>query len=155
MKKLITKLHTVLMWLCGVEAATDATYTEKKEDGKDSEALEHKSNCDNNGKCKSKNNKAPLVVRGLLGAALALGIPFLVAQGLPFLRQAKLSYEPVLSCKAEHDFVAINEGELSFKRGDTLILLDPKAVPGQNGWASAMTPTERHKGLAPLNYLTL
>lgn len=124
------------MWLCGVETGENA----------------------------GKNKKAPLVVRGLLGAAIALSVPYFVSQGLSFLRPSSSSSSSssiirssseaaAIKCKATHDFVAINDGEMSFKQGDSLTLLDSAAVPGQNSWANARSSSGA-SGLVPLNYLT-
>lgn len=116
------------MWLCGVETSATA----------------------------GKNKKAPLVVRGLLGAAVALSIPYFVTQGLSFFRPSSVippAAEAAIKCKAKHDFVALNQGEMSFKQGDSLTLLDASAVPGQNSWANARSSSGA-SGLVPLNYLT-
>ena len=120
------------MWLCGVETSATA----------------------------GKSKKAPLVVRGLMGAAIALSVPYFVTQGLSFFRPSSLlaqsssgGGEAAVKCKALHDFVAINQGEMSFKQGDSLTLLDASAVPGQNSWANAMSSSGA-SGLVPLNYLT-
>lgn len=139
LKYISKKLYGALMWLCGVEI---------------NEASENNNNNNNSNKTKSK--KAPLVVRGLLGAAVALSIPYFITQGLSFLKPSTTASsvgEGAVKCKATHDFVAINQGEMSFKQGDSLTLLDAAAVPGQNSWANAMSDSGA-SGLVPLNYLT-
>ena len=54
--------------------------------------------------------------------------------------------------RAKHAFENPGEGEVGFRAGECVRVLDPHAVPGQQGWARA--EVGGRQGLVPLNYLT-
>lgn len=54
--------------------------------------------------------------------------------------------------RAKHAFEHPGEGELGFRAGECVRVLDPHAAPGQQGWAVA--EVGGRQGLVPLNYLT-
>ena len=54
--------------------------------------------------------------------------------------------------RAKHSFEHPGEGEVGFRAGQAVRVLDPRAVPGQESWGFAEVDGQR--GLVPLNYLT-
>lgn len=111
---------------------------------------------------------APLAVRVLVALAVLVGVPLAVREGhrllfgQPAQKQqqqqqvegtALAHHHTVASVfRAKHAFENPGEGEVGFRAGECVRVLDPHAAPGQQGWAVA--EVGGRQGLVPLNYLT-
>ena len=106
---------------------------------------------------------APLVLRVAVALALFVAAPYAAYRGYKAL--ASLWQQPsqqqhqqqqaggvAAVFRAKHTFDTADEGELPFRAGEAVRVLDPHAVPGQQAWAVAEVAGRR--GLVPLNYLT-
>lgn len=122
----------------------------------------------------SETSKAPLAIRAGVGALFAIAIPSIIMKIFGFFKrlfygksindngdkvpqqqqqqeQEKGSITIGTEYVASHDFNGENETELSFKKGDKIIVLDPNACPGQELWANA--EMNGKKGKVPMNFL--
>ena len=147
------------MWACGVESK------EKKDLWGSEFAL-------------FESSKAPLIIRAGVGALCAIATPALIInvvrffkrmffgnsennneeKALPPQQQQQQPQQPEKGLitigteyVASHDFNGNDNTELSFKKGDKIIVLDHNACPGQEVWANAEMGGK--KGKVPMNFL--
>lgn len=125
-----------------------------------------------------RSRPAPLAVRVLVALAVLVGVPLAVREGHRILfgrpaqkqqqKQDEMHRTVALTTattttngtgggvasvfRAKHAFENPGEGEVGFRAGECVRVLDPHAVPGQQGWARA--EVGGRQGLVPLNYLT-
>lgn len=146
------------MWACGVES----------KEKKDPWGTEFAS---------SESSKAPLIIRAGVGALCAIATPTLIISVIRFFKrmffgggennneekalppqQQQQQQQPEKGSitigteyVASHDFTGNDSSELSFKKGDKIIVLDHNACPGQEVWANAEMGGK--KGKVPMNFL--
>lgn len=158
LRALLNKLYSLLMWVCGVDAG-------------------NKNSAWGTEFASSETSKAPLAIRAGVGALFAIATPSIIMKIFEFFKrlfygksmndnggkvpqqqqqkqeqeQEKGSITIGTEYVASHDFNGENETELSFKKGDKIIVLDPNACPGQELWANA--EMNGKKGKVPMNFL--
>jgi len=167
-RAIFRKLYALAMWLLGVDVASTAPAAASTTVATPLQSSvwgdEYSASAQSSGKAAEDTHghprPAPLLVRAIVGAALAIGIPLLVSRFAAFFRRSAATAAadrppsaPGVAAvfEAAHDFGTSNPGELSLRRGDRVRVLDPRATPGQQSWAQAEVAGRR--GLVPLNYL--
>ena len=149
-------MHSLFMWVCGVNQV-------QRPGNWDSEFASTASPI---------SSSAPLFIRAGVGALFAIVTPAIIMKLIKFVRgffhgnissvgnnagllqqqpqQGRSNVTIGTEYVASHDFEGKDSTELSFKRGDRVIVLDHNACPGQELWADAEMGGK--KGKVPMNF---